>query len=125
VGLGLLLVVAYGFEIAPIHTDLGFALAWDSFPVVATAYALGAPPLPTGIAALGAALLSLAQRRLSTPVRTLRRRVVNVTGQIRYRDGSGQALSTQTLLAPPEGALRLLWLSTALLSSAVLAARWL
>ena len=119
------MVITYGLEITPVYTDVGFALAWGSFPVVATAYALGAPPLPTGIAALGAALLSLAQRRLSTPVRTLRRRVVDVCGQMRYRDGSTQDVNKQTLLSPPESALRLLWLSIGLLGSGVLAARWL
>ena len=41
--LGVLLVAAYGFEIAPFHSDLGFALAWGAFPVVATAYTVGAP----------------------------------------------------------------------------------
>ena len=125
VALGILLVAAYGLEINPVHTDLGFALAWGSFPVLATAYALGAPPGPTGIAAIGAALLSLAQRRLSTPVRALRRRVVDVRGQMRYRDGSTQDVNKQTVLSPPESALRLLWLSIGLLGSGVLAARWL
>ena len=81
--------------------------------------------MPTGLAALGATLLSLAQRRLSTPVRALRRRAVAVSGQICYRDGSTQDLDKQTLLSPPEGALRLLWLSVLLLSSGVLATRWL
>jgi len=125
VAIGVLLVIAYGFEITPVHTDIGFALAWGSFPVVATAYAVGAPPLPTAVGAIGAALLSLAQRRLSTPVRMLRRRVVEVRGQIRYRDGGAQELNMQTLLGPPEGALRLLWLSLGLVSSGVLVARWL
>src|SRR5207244_11740166 len=63
--LGVLLVAAYGFEIAPFHSDLGFALAWGAFPVVATAYAVGAPPLSTGLAALGAALLRLARTWMS------------------------------------------------------------
>ena len=60
-----MLVAAYGFEIAPFHSDLGFALAWGAFPVVATAYAVGAPPLSTGLAALGAALLRLARTWMS------------------------------------------------------------
>ncbi len=123
--LGVLLVAAYGFEIAPFHSDLGFALAWGAFPVVATAYAVGAPPLSTGLAALGAALLSLAQRRLSTPVRALRRRTVAVTGQIRYRDGSTQPIDAPGLIAVPEGALRLLWPAAVLMSASVLGARWL
>jgi len=120
-----LLVAAYGFEIAPFHSDLGFALAWGAFPVVATASAVGAPPLSTGLAALGAALLSLAQRRLSTPVRALRRRAVAVTGQVSYRDGSTQPIDAPTLIAVPEGALRLLWPAAVLISAGVLGARWL
>jgi demethylmenaquinone methyltransferase/2-methoxy-6-polyprenyl-1,4-benzoquinol methylase len=123
--LGVLLVAAYGFEIAPFHSDLGFALAWGAFPVVATAYAVGAPPLATGLAALGAALLSLAQRRLSTPVRALRRRALAVTGQVSYRDGSTQPIDAPTLIAVPEGALRLLWPAAVLMSAGVLGARWL
>jgi len=123
--LGVLLVAAYGFEIAPFHSDLGFALAWGAFPVVATACAVGAPPLSTGLAALGAALLSLAQRRLSTPVRALRRRAVAVTGQVSYRDGSTQPIDAPGHIAVPEGALRLLWPAAVLMSAGVLGARWL
>ena len=92
--------------------------------VVATAYAVGAPPLVTGLAALGAALLSLAQRRPSTPVRALRRRAVAVTGQVSYRDGSTQPIDAPTLIAVPEGALRLLWPAAFLMSAGVLGARW-
>jgi len=123
--LGVLLVAAYGFEIRPVHTDVGFALAWGAFPVIAVAYALGAPLLPAALAAAGAALLSLVQRRLSTPVRALRRRAIGVTGQVRYRDGSTQQIDAPSLLAIPEGALRLLWLAVALISSGALAAHWL
>jgi demethylmenaquinone methyltransferase/2-methoxy-6-polyprenyl-1,4-benzoquinol methylase len=125
VALGVLLVITYGLEITPVHTDIGFALAWGAFPVVATAYAVGAPPLATGVAALGAALLSLAQRRLSTPVRALRRRAVLVTGQIRYRDGSTQTIDLAALLSVPEKALRLMWLSIALISAGVVVTHWL
>jgi hypothetical protein len=125
VGLGVILVATYGLEIKPVHSDIGFALAWGAFPVVATSIALSAPPLPMGIAALGAALLSLAQRRLSTPVREIRRRVVIVSGEILYRDGSSRRLDTQALLAAPESALRVLWVAGLLIGSGVLAARWL
>ncbi|MBV9322974.1 MAG: class I SAM-dependent methyltransferase [Chloroflexi bacterium] len=125
VALGVLLVAAYGLEIKPVHSDLGFALAWGAFPVVATAIALSAPLVPMGIAAVGAALLSLAQRRLSTPVRAIRRRVVIVSGEMLYRDGSTRRLDTQALLAAPEGALRLLWVAGVCIGSGVLAARWL
>jgi hypothetical protein len=125
VGLGVLLVAAYGLEIKPVHSDVGFALAWGAFPVVGTATALGAAPLPTALAAAGATLLSLAQRRLSTPVRAIRRRVVAVSGEILYRDGYQRRLDAQALLAAPEGALRLLWVAGVAIGSGVLAARWL
>jgi len=125
VALGVFLVAAYGLEIKPIHSDIGFSLAWGAFPVVATATALGAPPVPIGAAALGAAVLSLAQRRLSTPVRAIRRRAVTVVGQVQYRDGSAQCIDASTLLAAPEGALRLLWVASVLVTSGMLAARWL
>ena len=118
-------MAAYGLEIAPLHSDLGFALAWGAFPVVATAYAVGASPISTGLAALGAAALSLAQRRLSTPVRALRRRALSVTGQIRYRDGSTEPISAAAVIAVPEGALRLLWLAALLIGGSVLVAPWL
>ncbi|HTD76150.1 MAG TPA: class I SAM-dependent methyltransferase, partial [Chloroflexota bacterium] len=122
---GALLVAAYSLEIAPVHSDLGFALAWGAFPVIATAYAVGAPPLSAAVAAMGATLLSLAQRRLSTPVRALRRRAVAVTGEVRYRDGSTRPIDAPGLIAVPEGALRLLWLASVLIGSSVLGARWL
>jgi demethylmenaquinone methyltransferase/2-methoxy-6-polyprenyl-1,4-benzoquinol methylase len=125
VAVGVVLVAAYGFEIPGFHSDLGFALAWGAFPVVATAYAVGAPPLSTGVAALGAALLSLAQRRLSTPVRALRRRTVAVTGEIRFRDGSRKEINAAALIAVPESALRLLWPAAVLISAGLLGARWL
>jgi demethylmenaquinone methyltransferase / 2-methoxy-6-polyprenyl-1,4-benzoquinol methylase len=123
--LGLLLVLGYGFEIKPVHSDLGFAFAWGGFPVVVAAYAVGAPPLPTAVAAAGATLLSLAQRRLSTRVRAVRRRATQVTGQISYRDGSSEMIDAPALIAVPEAGLRLLWLAAVLIGGGALAARWL
>ncbi|MDP9264527.1 MAG: class I SAM-dependent methyltransferase, partial [Chloroflexota bacterium] len=63
VAIGALLVISYGLEIPVVHSDIGFALAWGGFPVVASALANGAPVLATAAAAIGASLLSLAQRR--------------------------------------------------------------
>lgn len=125
VAIGVVLAAAYGFEIKPVHTDLGFALAWGAFPVVATAYAVGASPVSTLLAALGAALLSLAQRRLSTLVRDVRRRADDVTGQIVYRDGTTERIDALSLIAVPEGALRLLWPAAVLTAGGMLIARWL
>jgi len=133
VGIGLLalivvgaaLVIGYAFEAPVIHSDLGFALAWGAFPTLTFAYATGAGAVPTAIVAAGTAFLSLAQRRLSTRVRGIRRKATSVAGEIRYRDGSNEAIDTRALIAAPEAGLRLLWPAIALLAIGVLLSRWL
>jgi hypothetical protein len=124
VALGAALVVSYGLEVPIVHSDLGFALAWGGFPVVASAAANGAPLVATLAAAVGASLFSLAQRRLSTPVRRIRRKAAEVSGSVRYRDGTVEALDAARLISAPESALRLLWLAIAAISIGTLVARW-
>ena len=124
VGVGAALVISYGLEIPIVHSDLGFALAWGGFPVIASALANGAPLLATVAAAAGASLLSLAQRRLSTQVRRVRRKAIEVSGSLRYRDGSTERLDRRALIAAPEAGLRLLWLAMVALSIGALLARW-
>jgi len=124
VATGAALVVLYAFEVPLVHSDLGFALAWGGFPVIATAAAAGAPAIPTVAAAIGASLLSLAQRRLSTPVRRIRRKAVEVRGEVRYADGSTDALDASRLIAGPEAALRLLWIAILAISIGALLGRW-
>src|SRR5205809_3208236 len=121
---GAALVISYGRELPLVHSDVGFALAWGGFPVVASAAANGAPLLATVAAAIGASLLSLAQRRLSTPVRRIRRKALEVNGSVRYRDGTTERLDRQALIAAPEAGLRLLWLAMLALSVGALVARW-
>jgi len=58
------------------------------------------------LAALAALAMSAAQRRLSTPARTLRRRSVQVEGSMILADGQAVVLDQAALLAPLEGALR-------------------
>jgi demethylmenaquinone methyltransferase / 2-methoxy-6-polyprenyl-1,4-benzoquinol methylase len=122
--IGAVLVLSYGLEIPIVHSDIGFALAWGGFPVVASAAANGAPWLATLAAAAGASLLSLAQRRLSTPVRRIRRRADEVRGSIRYRDGSVEEIDAVRLISAPESALRLIWLAIAAIAIGTLLARW-
>ena len=124
VGVGAALVILYGLEIPIVHSDLGFALAWGGFPVIASALANGAPLLATVAAAAGASLLSLAQRRLSTQVRRVRRKAIEVSGSLRYRDGTTERLDRRALIAAPEAGLRLLWLAMVALSIGALLARW-
>jgi demethylmenaquinone methyltransferase/2-methoxy-6-polyprenyl-1,4-benzoquinol methylase len=121
---GVALVLLYAFEAPLVHSDLGFALAWGAFPVLTTAYATGAPPLSALAVAAGAALLSLAQRTLSTRVRAVRRRSQSVEGEVRFRDGSRETLSAEGLIAAPEGALRILWLAVVALAVGLLLSRY-
>jgi hypothetical protein len=122
VGFGAFVVVAYNLELAGgrFHTDLWFGLAWGAFPVV-TAYVAcsGTLRLAAVLAAAWATLLSLAQRRLSTPVRRARRDVARVSGELELRDGSREPLTAEALVSAPEGALRLLALSTVLVAAAL------
>lgn len=125
VAVGAAIVLLYAFDVAPVHSDVGFALGWGAFPVAATAAAAGANPLPIVIASIGAALLSLAQRRLSTRARSIRRRAVEVRGEVVYADGTRETLDPRALIGAAEAALSVLWLSAFALSLAVLLARWL
>ena len=108
---GPLLVVAYNAELfgGVVHTDAGFAAAWGAFPVL-TAYVAESSTLRVApvLAAAAAFALSWAQRALSTPARTVRRRVRAVEGTMTMADGSVQPLDAATLLGPLERALRAL-----------------
>ncbi len=121
-----MLVVGYNFEVLGgiIHNDVGFAASWGAFPVL-TAYVAqtGTLALAAAVAALGALLLSLAQRVLSTPARMLRRRAVDVAGVVTLSDGTKQAIDRPALLAPLEHALRAMAWAVILLAAALAVAR--
>jgi hypothetical protein len=124
VAVGAFLVPAYNLELigGRFHSDTWFALDWGAFPVL-TAYFVTAERLdPEAVfAAVAALFLSLAQRHLSTQVRTVRRRVERIEGTIAYRDGSTARLSHASLLAAPELALRALTLAMVGLAVALVA----
>ena len=128
---GVLLVFAYNLELfgGALHTDLGFALAWGGFPA-AVGYVAQAPhwtakgSVALVLAVVFATALSAAQRRLSTPARTLRRSVIDVTGTIDYIDGWTADIDREKLLAPLDGALKLLSVAVPALAVALLLARW-
>jgi hypothetical protein len=126
IAVGAFLVPAYNLELfgGRFHSDLWFALAWGAFPVV-TAYVACAGTIRVAalLAAAWATLLSLAQRRLSTPVRRMRREVVSVTGELGLADGSREAITRETLVAAPEMALKLLTAATVALAAALVAFR--
>ena len=123
---GPVLVVGYNFEVfgGIIHNDVGFAASWGAFPVL-TAYVAqtGTLALAPALAAIGALLLSLAQRALSTPARMLRRRAVDVNGVVSLSDGARQAIDRRALLAPLEHALRAMAWAVVLVAAALAVAR--
>ncbi len=124
--LGPVLVVAYNFELFGgfVHTDLGFAVAWGAFPVLTAYVAQTARLAPAPVlVALGALVLSGAQRRLSTPARLLRRRARVVSGRVVLADGSELAIDERTLLAPLEGALAAMSWAVVLLAAGLAVAR--
>jgi hypothetical protein len=122
VAIGALLVPAYTLELGGglFHTDLWFALAWGAFPVL-VAYVGAAETLrPEALlAAMFALLTSLAQRSLSTEVRTVRRRVAQVSGTLRYHDGREEPIDAASLTRAPEAALRALSLAMVALAAAL------
>jgi hypothetical protein len=124
--LGPVLVVAYNWELfgGLFHSDLGFALAWGSFPVLVSYVAqTGRLALAPVIAAAAAFALSAAQRRLSTPARTIRRRARQVEGQITLGNGDVLPLDVRTLLAPLETALHAMSWGVVLFAAALAVAR--
>lgn len=111
VGAGAFLVVAYNLELfgGRFHGDAWFALAWGAFPLL-TAHFAAAERLDwaPALAAVFAYASSLAQRRLSTHVRDVRRRTASVSGTIAREDGTSEPVTEATLIDAAERALRLL-----------------
>jgi hypothetical protein len=124
--LGAVLVPAYNLELGGgrIHTDVWFALAWGGFPAFTGYFAQTLTIRPAGVlVAAGCCALSVAQRRLSTPVRELRRRTTAVNGEQRLNDGSVVQLTKARLAEPLEGALSALWIAVVLLAAGLLAVK--
>jgi hypothetical protein len=126
VAVGALLVVAYNLELfgGRLHGDPWFSLGWGAFPLL-TAYFVSAHTLrsPALLAAVFAALLSRAQRVLSTPVREIRRRTRSVSGQIARTDGSVVQLDAQAVAGAPERALQTLSVAVVALALALVLLR--
>lgn len=126
VALGAALVPVYNLELlgGRAHTDLGFALSWGAFPAITAFVAQAGSLRAEGLLAAGwATVLSLAQRRLSTPVRRLRREVTSVEGGLVRSDGAREPLDREALTAPAEAALRLLAAASALLAATLVTLR--
>jgi hypothetical protein len=126
VAAGAFLVLAYNLELAGgrFHNDAWFAVAWGGFPAFTGYFANALTVRPAGIlVAVACCLLSVAQRRLSTPARELRRRTAEVTGVQRLDGGEVRRLDAERLAEPLEGALSALWLALVVLAVGLVAVR--
>ena len=127
IGIGGFLVPAYNLEWfgGSFHTDLWFAVMWGGFPALAGGFAqTGRIDMPILLVSAGCAYVAAAQRRLSTPVRRLRRRTTHVEGAIIADDGTRVQIDAAAMTAAPEGALRLLWIAMVLLAAGLVITRW-
>jgi hypothetical protein len=123
---GAFIVAAYNLELfgGRFHNDFWFAAAWGAFPALTSYWANAISiRLPGLLVTLACFWLSVAQRRLSTPVRTLRRRTVSVTGFQTLDDGSVLELSRGQLTGPLDGALRAMALALVLLAAGLVVLR--
>jgi hypothetical protein len=114
VAFGAAVVVAYNLELfgGAVHSDIWFAAAWGAFPVLTGYFASAERIRAEAVAAAAFAfLVSLAQRRLSTEVRRVR------------RSGGEPAADAELLLQAPEAALRLLSAALPILAGALLLRR--
>jgi hypothetical protein len=124
---GAAIVVLYNLELAGgrFHNGVVFAAGWGAFPVLVGCYAqdfrLSSAAV---IASVGAFLLSIAQRELSSQVRDIRRRAISVQGRVSYPDGTVVELDRDAMLVHIEAALRALALGLVVVAAALVAARW-
>ncbi len=125
------IALAYNLELfgGRFHTDFWLAASWGGFAAFTGWWvnSLGVHSVREAIAA-GAAVLACfwltnAQRRLSTPVRELRRRTESVSGELRLADGTTRQLDRASLAMPLDGALRALSVAVPLLAIAAVALR--
>ena len=106
------------------HTDLWFAFSWGAFPVL-TSYWVHASRLDAAavLVAVGCFFLTLAQRTLSTPVRTIRRKALNVEGHIDLANGERLELDSEKIILVPERALLFLGAAIVVLAAGLLTFR--
>lgn len=123
---GVVLAVAYNLELfgGRLHSDVWFAFGWGAFPALTAYWVCSMGVRLDAILVAGACFaLSLAQRRLSTPVRQLRRRTSRVDGEQHLADGTTVTLDAAGIAAPMEAALKACALGMVLLAAGLVASR--
>jgi hypothetical protein len=126
IAVGAFIVVAYNLELfgGRFHSDFWFATAWGALPAFTSYWANALSLHVEGVLVAAACFaLSVAQRRLSTPVRQLRRRTVALRGEQTLADGSIIELTSSRIAEPLDGALRALAIAVVLLAIGAVAVR--
>ena len=108
------IVIAYNLELfgGRFHTDFWLAASWGAFPALTSwwvntlSFGSAKTVVAGALVTVGCFGLTAVQRRLSTPVRRLRRRTISVSGVQRLDDGTVIPLSASELAGPLDGALR-------------------
>ena len=123
---GAFIAVAYNLGLwhDRFHSDFWFAFAWGAFPALTSYWIHSLTLTATAVLlALACFTLSLAQRTLSTQVRTIRRRTLSVAGTMEMTDGSIVKLDSSNMILPAERALALLSLTIVAFAGSLLAYR--
>jgi hypothetical protein len=129
---GAFIVVAYNLELfgGRFHTDFWLAAAWGAFPALTSWWvntlSLGSAKtvIAGALVAVGCFGLTMVQRRLSTPVRRLRRKTVSVSGEQRLDDGTVIPLTASELAGPLDRSLRTLSWAVVILSTGLVVVRY-
>jgi hypothetical protein len=126
------LAVAYNLELfgGRFHTDFWLAAAWGAFPALTSwwvntlSFGSAKTVVAGALVTAGCFGLAAVQRRLSTPVRRLRRKTVSVTGEQRLEDGTVVPLGVAEIAGPLDGALRGLSWAVVVLSIGLVVVRY-
>ena len=126
------IVVAYNLELfgGRFHTDFWLAAAWGAFPALTSwwvntlSFASAKTVVAGALVTAGCFGLTTVQRRLSTPVRRLRRKTVSVSGEQRLDDGSVIELTRGEIAGPLDGALRGLSWAVVVLATGLVVIRY-
>jgi hypothetical protein len=108
------IAIAYNLELfgGRFHTDFWLAAAWGAFPALTSwwvntlSFGSAKTVVAGGLVTAGCYGLTAVQRRLSTPVRRLRRKTVSVSGEQRLDDGTTIELTAGEIAGPLDGSLR-------------------
>jgi hypothetical protein len=132
VAAGGFLVVAYNLELfgGRFHTDFWLAAAWGAFPALTSwwvntlSFGSAKTVVAGALVTVGCFGLTAVQRRLSTPVRRLRRKTISVSGEQRLEDGTVIPLTAAELAGPLDGSLRGLSWAVVVLSIGLVVIRY-